>query len=259
MADKSEARKARDFCEPLAEDLATLADLLDTRGICTDIAPLSSAVGQLGNSRQQGWNYEVTGLLFPLKQSDNPSLPARVVDLSCRLDLRVSGSVPDDQDSALGDPFTGLKVDLIIRGKTQSGAPTAVAWHFDRHIGAVSAAAAAHPIYHWQCGGNQARDFAREIGSGDLLPVLMLDSPRIAHPPLDAVLAVDFVLSNFVPSEWRPMRQLPKYRAIMLRSQKQFWRPYAAGVRRWFAKLIPAKADTDLAWPSDDLWPHLLN
>lgn len=259
MAKKADARRAREFCEPLAEDLATLADLLEARGICADITPLTAAVGQMGNFGQQTWSYEVSGLLFPLRQADNPSLPVRVVDLSCRLNLRVSGAVPEDPNSALGDPFSALSVDLIIRGKTMSGKPTAVAWHFDRHIGNVSAAAAAHPIYHWQCGGNQARQFARELGTDDLLPVLLLDSPRIAHPPLDAVLAVDFVLSNFVPSEWRPMHQLPQYRSVLMRSQRHFWRPYAAGLRRWFSKVIPAKADADCAWASDDLWPHLLN
>jgi hypothetical protein len=259
MAKKADARKARDFCGPLADDLATLADLLDTRGICTDITPLTSAVAQMGNFGQQTWNYEVSGLLFSLKESDNPSLPAQVIDLSCGLSVRVGGAIPADQNSALGDPFNALDVDLIIRAKTMSGKPAAVAWHFDRHIEKVSAAAAAHPIYHWQCGGNQARQFARDIGPGDLLPVLLLDSPRIAHPPLDAVLAVDFVLSNFIPSQWRPMRQLPKYRAILMRSQKHFWRPYAAGVRRWFANMIPKGADIDSAWASDDLWPHLLN
>lgn len=259
MAKKADARKARDFCEPLAEDLATLADLLATRGICTDITPLTAAVAQMGNFGQQTWNYDVSGLLFSLNEFDNPSLPARVKDLSCQLSVRVGGAIPDDEQSALGDPFSALNVDLIIRAKTMSGKPAAVAWHFDRHIDRVDAARAAHPIYHWQCGGNQARQFAREMGSGDLLPVLLLDSPRIAHPPLDAVLAVDFVLSNFVPSEWRPMRQLPTYRSVLMRSQRHFWRPYAAGVRRWFSKGIPARADADCAWASDDLWPHLLS
>jgi hypothetical protein len=259
MAKKSDARKAKAFCEPLAEDLAALADILISRGICTDISPLTAAVCQMGDFGQQIWKYEVNGLLFPLRPADNPSLPARLFDLSCRLNLRVSGSIPADPNSALGDPFTSLSVDIIIRGRTRSNKPTAVAWHFDRHIGAVAAAAAAHPVYHWQCGGNQAREFAQEVGSGDLLPVLLIDSPRIAHPPLDGVLAVDFILSNFVASEWRPMRELPKYREILVRSQKQFWRPYAAGVRRWFANSIPSNADTDSAWASEDLWPNLIN
>ncbi len=259
MSKKADARKAREFCEPLAEDLAALADLLEAQGVCADITPLTVAVSQMADYGGQSWNYEVDGLLFPLSQSDNPSLPAQVADLSCKLDLRVTGLVPADPDSALGDPFSSLNVDLIVRARTMAGKATAVVWHFDRHIGSVSAAAAAHPIYHWQCGGSGARSFAREIGSADLLPVLLIDSPRIAHPPLDAVLAVDFVLSNFVSSQWRTMRQLTKYRSILARSQRHFWRPYAAGVRRWFATLIPPAADIDSAWAPDDLWPHLLN
>lgn len=59
---------------------------------------------------------------------------------------------------------------------------------------------------------------------GDLL---ILDAPRLMHPPLDLFLAVDFLLTNFIESRtWKNLRADTTYQAIVIDSQKDWWKGY---------------------------------
>lgn len=51
-----------------------------------------------------------------------------------------------------------------------------------------------HPHFHLTWGG----DTMKGLGLGD---VLLLPTPRISYPPLDIILGIDFVLSNFVKAD----------------------------------------------------------
>lgn len=79
---------------------------------------------------------------------------------------------------------------------------------------------------------------------------LLLDSPRIAHPPLDATLAIDFVVSNYMPSLWWDLRlNSPGYEPLIERAQALYWRPYAQGAtERWSTE--------DSAWDGREIWPQ---
>jgi hypothetical protein len=93
------------------------------------------------------------------------------------------------------------------------------AWHFDRHIGQQTEAGDIHPLYHVQYGGRQMKQ--AELGE-----TLLCDAPRLLYPPMDAVLAVDFVTSNFAHEGWLALRRDPAYIRLVSASYRDFWRPW---------------------------------
>ena len=82
-----------------------------------------------------------------------------------------------------------------------------------------------HPFYHFHAGGS----FLKQKGSGSLL---QLSSPRLPHPPMDIVLAVNFILCNFYSThETSLQKQMkilddPDYQELVERAAKRVYKPY---------------------------------
>src|SRR5690606_22254631 len=79
-----------------------------------------------------------------------------------------------------------------------------------------------HPIYHLQFGGRKLEKKYLDFGNA-----LILDTPRVVHYPMDVILGVDFVLSNFFSASWRKLRQDGEYVNLVRDYQSYFWKPYA--------------------------------
>jgi hypothetical protein len=94
-------------------------------------------------------------------------------------------------------------------------------WHLDRHISKKDSAFL-HPSYHFSFGGIQLKEF---LDSQDM-SVLLADAPRIAHCPMDAILGIDFVLTNFWQSSLLSFRSEGVYINLVSESQRKLWKPY---------------------------------
>jgi hypothetical protein len=82
----------------------------------------------------------------------------------------------------------------------------------------------------------------------------LLGPPRLPYPPLDAILAIDFVLANFRGSVWRDLRSVAEYRRLVLEAQHRLWRPYMEMLGGAFVGEGPTPND-----PVFDIWPNLLS
>jgi hypothetical protein len=124
-------------------------------------------------------------------------------------------------------------IDFAVMGALPSpgNAMTSMAmWHFDRHMGSPEdQPSAIHPLYHVQYGG-------REMQALELGQILLCDAPRLIHPPMDAILAVDFVASNFLYDSWLRLRQDHGYVRLVAKSYREFWLP-------WFSCISDAWAE----------------
>ena len=190
----------------------------------------------------------------------------QAADFIIDLKVEVCGVVPDEE--VVEDPFTYLVVDLVIGGEMLaedcSLRPLKCAWHFDRHEEATTAGKATkkqrerdavkkgrshavHPIYHFQHGGQRVWDLF------DYGEQLLLEPPRIAHPPLDGILAIDFVLSNYLGDSWKKLRdQEHRYDDLVREAQRRCWRAYAlASAALWQNETYSH------AWRADVIWPQL--
>jgi hypothetical protein len=199
---------------------------------------------------REEWNYRCFGLNFVV-DVDHLShykrvIPGNLHELIIELNVTAEG-ICIDYFNSKADPFTALTVDCKIEGRKKKGQSFYYVWHLDRNIGDTEKESIhfAHPCYHFQVGGNY---FPREYGYGRLL---LLEPPRIAHPPLDATLAIDFVISNYFPNTWHELRKKSRYERIIREAQRQFWFPYAeAAFSGW--------STNDVVWKASNIWPQLI-
>lgn len=211
----------RDICTSLLQ----LEQILQSRtdGIVINPDVLKSAANAVKrNVAGASWAYEVEGLMLRVDLPQN-SIPSKCVGpLTIVLDLKLGG---DCGERDVGD-LTHLIMNLSIES---ANGDHLCAWHFDRHIEGDEPSADAHPLYHFQNGGHVMKPHNDFLGRALLLP-----APRLPFPPMDAVLAIDFVLSNFSGLCWSDLRDEPGYVRLLKESQEAFWKPYLKNLSSWW-------------------------
>ncbi|PHS01160.1 hypothetical protein SAMN04487868_111130 [Marinobacter salarius] len=247
--------KPSSFRTQRSADLRHLASLLERYGVCLDTGPIQSAADQCSRNKPHGhdsWGYRIDRLIFRDLEKPKSSWPKSISDLSIEFNIEISGwCLPTDHCE---DPFETLAMDIIIRGRTLGGALVMCAWHLDRHIGkhVSKDASPAHPHYHFQHGGNRLNNEIKESGQA-----LIIEAPRIAHPPLEATLGVDFILSNFKSKDWARISEDHQYRNIVRQTQNHCWSSYVHAI----STALPIQGNVQQSTNkliSRELWPQLL-
>ncbi len=143
------------------------------------------------------------------------------------------------------DPFSLYELNIVIFGPSKLSDNRLVnAIHLDRHDGTQSNTA--HPYYHFQFGGNKLKSSIQNYGQ-----VLILDSPRIMYHPMDLILTMDFIVSNFLPETWKKLKREPVYISTLKEMQKLFLEPY-------FRSLVNFFDNTPNQWNHNELCPYLV-
>jgi hypothetical protein len=209
----------------MSSDLIELSQVLKSGMYGTIVNPdilKSSANTITRTTKGTTWAYKIPGLQLRVNvpQSTQP------VDCPGPLTIDVDLSVAGDFNNDEADQLTHLVLDIVIKS---SCGTHLCAWHFDRHIEGGNPSLEAHPLYHFQHGGNAMLPYAGLLGKSLLLP-----APRLAFPPMDAALAIDFVLSNFSGECWSFMRKQPSYLRLIKESQKLLWQPYLKRLSNWW-------------------------
>ncbi len=255
MAKKAAARRAREIDAQLSRELRKIAHILDGRRICPDVTPLQAGITFLQQNERPGWSYGINDLLFHNIIPPRKSLPKDLLDLACRLTANVRGYY-DIEDGE--DPLSHVAIEITLEARSSDNRRLISSWHFDRHVAESDDALqehpdqAAHPRYHFHFGGDRMASFAEQNGPDSFPHLLLMDGPRPAHPPLDAILAIDFVLANFLASHWRSLRELVDYAEVVGSAQRRLWKPYADALPKHWSS--PASA---AAWVPSDCWPSL--
>jgi hypothetical protein len=230
------------FRNTQARELDRLAILLGKyRNICPNTGPLHTAAKQCRSFPKKSdlWGYKLDRLQFYVEKPRH-TFPENISDtLVVELSVTVEGKChPVKSD----DPFEQLAVNIVVSGKNPYQPENICAWHLDRHIDSESEVV--HPLYHFQYGGNRMEHLKDDLGR-----VLLLETPRLVHPPMEAVLAIDFVLSNFVGATWKQIKEEKDgtYRNMVAEAQERFWYPYAESIAARWGK--PPK-DSRVLWPT---------
>lgn len=224
MATKKE-REAAAFRKGLQSSVLNIHKTLkDTNPrVCTKPDALLRAAQDLndpGPGGRTSWQYSVQDLRFEVRCTGRRQPNGIPELLTAIVEIRACG----DFDRPRHDRFSRLEVNIII-GCKMGDVDHLDAWHFDRHItnaNGGNAPKAAHPLYHFQRGGFRMHGLENDVGR-----TLILEAPRIAHPPLDIILAVDFLVSNYSGLEWQQLRSNHEYSKTVKESQDIFWKPYA--------------------------------
>jgi hypothetical protein len=208
----------------MAADLRLLGEILQQKAICPDSGPLLSAASQCVVKVPYGadsWGYEMVGLQFRSELKRN-IFPEGVADISIALSLSVSGML--GSSVSLRDIIRHMALDIVMSGrqfKDGEAQEVRACWHLDRHVGEDSRDEGVHPLFHFQHGGKLMDSFRYRLGSA-----LLMDSPRLIHPPMDTFIAVDFVLSNFLPGKWAEIRSEGAFVNRLGKSYLDYWAPF---------------------------------
>lgn len=237
-----------------AEELFTLANLLNGLGVTPDVGPLLEAGSQclsairtaskgLPDEGREYWGYDIVDLRINLDaQRHSRPRAAKMEDVSGTLQVTVQEYLPDAA-SAIGAGFPHIRrldadfhfdAVLDVDGTRH---PLRAAWHVDTHMHPEGGSHAVHPRFHFQVGGKKLEDVDDAI-RGVFLP----DAPRLACAPLDGPLAVDFVLSQYCGEHWMLLRnEEPQYGRLRRQPMRRYWEPYHASI-------AAAIADIETVW-----------
>jgi len=199
------------------------------------------------------WKYDLV-MDFPRESFKTVGLDKvrpkkRVKSFSVTLSIKAGGPYIPEKDSTLDETINALDLNLITKGykfekevENEPASNIMCAWHLDiQPIGQLSPFA--HPRFHWQYGGKKVWSNSKKWFGSHLLLV----APRLAHPPLDAILAIDFILSNYYAPTWQALQSDPTYSRVIATAQKLYWEPYyrAIATGDWSSR----KALPFMYWP----------
>jgi hypothetical protein len=251
--------KANQFCRERANELLKMASALEDKQIVQDTSDLRSASNLCARMFKENgvykWQYNIDSLIFNLLPFSHTK-PTIAQKLPLKLDLSVKLKAKCFDEDDIEDPFEELTTNIYIvaEGLDSARDPEKkwiCCWHLDKHQVSENSEESeeddesdfAHPAYHFQHGGNKLKannDF--NFGQN-----LILDPPRIAHPPLDGILAIDFIVSNFLGPKWKKLQDSPEYYRPVASSQKLFWKPYLERVKAFWPR--PNSENARLIWP----------
>lgn len=229
-----------------ARELRQIASILERTLVCVDVSAINSVIEHCKSNCPSGvdsWGYDISKLIFRIDNQKHTQ-PKDILGLDLELSVSLTGTCHNEDYDV--DSIRSLAVDFVISGKRASGGSCYCSWHHDRHIDGDEDPQFAHPHYHFQHGGNKM------WGDVDFGEALVFESPRIAHPPLDGILAIDYVVSNFCGNKWRKLLEDGEYVNLVENAQKRLWRPYAISTA---SKWCP---DLSKSWLPQNLWPQLI-
>ncbi|WP_415838537.1 hypothetical protein, partial [Rahnella bruchi] len=106
-------------------------------------------------------------------------------------------------------------------------------WHLDYHLPSGQPTTFIHPMYHFHHGGRKMYNH-QDYGN-----IMIMDAPRVAHPPLDIVLSIDFVIANFLGDKWNLLMQDSAYTSLIKNAQDRWWRQYYLDIAAFWGHTVP--------------------
>lgn len=235
--------KNMSFRRSRASDLRVLRQLLDNTIGDFNTSPIEIIISQLNNNDfiptlkdgshdENIWGYDLEGFTFPLETIKHIK-PNDIKSGEVTLDMKVRAKI--DNWKTFNDPFEELGFNVTIKG---TGKQTYYfGFHIDKHnmknqgddkLGEVEildkkndTGNEPHPIYHLQYNLNPTK--SRNPQLGDLF---YIDTPRIMHKPVDFILGLSFLTSNFFPTAFEVLKEDRVFMKLHTDYQEAIWRPY---------------------------------
>lgn len=225
--------------EIIGNDLCKLAEKLISYGLCDDTSALNTAGQQCLNPAlaPNTWSYNLEKIVFKIDPVGG-QLPFNSEDISISLSIKISGSIYDNIKN-IQNPLNSLLFDIEIEGfrenvNTQDVDVLYSSWHLDRHIFSDGDGTPkySHPLYHFTYGGDKMEAKGDIYGNCIVLP-----TPRIAYPPMDAILGIDFILQNYFHKEKiSDIIQDTEYIEMIQRAQERLLKPYYSSIMSYWDK-----------------------
>lgn len=254
----------------IASDLRKLQAIIIKYFPTAEISSFNSAMSELMNKERippvpnsetnnKYWGYTLSRLIFNFESTPRHTLPEDCKDLKLMLDIKAIGDCEDL--GKMKDTFKWLEFNIVIEGTkfiNKKPVPIVTSYHLDRHIQGETDGDAdyPHPLYHFQFGGRKLTQNNGALETGNLL---VFDSPRIAHYPMEAILGIDFTLSNFFPQVWSKMKtESNEYINLIEEYQNLILKPYIhTHASRWL--YCDNEIEISDIWCPVAICPQLIN
>lgn len=173
------------------------------------------------------------------KISSGTTLEISAKNITVNLEHTISGTTPinikafvisfdheltidETKNHLVDDKISKYAFDIQITGFDENAEEYHYAWHLDKNI-TSSQPKYTHPFYHFQGGGQRLEGMT----TGE---ILLIDFPRIPHPPMDLFLGIHFIVNNFISSKDYPKKlellDDYEYQNVIINSQKLVWDVY---------------------------------
>ncbi len=202
----------------------------------------------IGKTDYQCWGYKLSDCHINLTEGQKHMTPKSVVDVEMIIDADVLCDCMDWDKT--NDPFQRLNFRVRLKGIDHSiGKECYSGFHLDKDID-DEFDKEIHPKYHLHF-DPLPHPLRKSAENG---PVLILDTPRFPHVPLDLVTGLDFLFSSFMPKAWSKLRNDGLYCNILKKYQKSFWDPYFKILQ---PNISPRKNQG--FWSLQNVFPHYLH
>lgn len=204
------------------KNLSTLIKRITFHGIPIELKGLSEVQNVLYSkiSNTNKFEIDAKNITVNLSHAISGTTPNTIRDFVISFDHELV--IDDSRDFQLNDLIVEYLFDIQITGYDENANEYHYAWHLDKNI-TSSEPKYTHPYYHFQGGGNKLE--GRHTGE-----ILLIDFPRIPHPPMDLFLGIHFIINNFVSSKNYPKKidlmNDFEYQDVIMCSQKLVWDSY---------------------------------
>lgn len=215
------------FRRERASELQKISQLLDNKLGDAHTSPIQNAISSLRNNREipvlkdgstdeNIWGYDIEDFKIPIETTKHIK-PNHIRNAQAILNLKFRANIK--KWGTLDDPFVELGFNVTLRGVGEDSVYH-FGFHIDRH-NETSESTEPHPIYHIQYNLNPTK--SKEIDTGD---IMLLDTPRIMHKPLDFILGIGFLTSNFYPTAFDILKEDSSFVKLSKEYQSKIWKPY---------------------------------
>ncbi|MCE7556357.1 hypothetical protein [Aliivibrio fischeri] len=223
------------------QNVESFIQILEQHGVIKSSTPLHELIKELNKTRiDKGLRYQLIGLDF-LKLSNKQFINNEKWDANgFRVQLHLNLSLNPNNVFEFGAVNNSV-VEIMYEAHSEDTCELARgAWHLDYHKDELDTAPEfIHPSYHFHHGGRRIKEETENYGE-----LVLLDAPRLMHPPLDLFLAIDLLVSNFLEKRaWRNLRADTAYQEIIKLSQIKWWQEYYQQVADYWSHQTSGAGD----------------
>lgn len=170
-----------------------------------------------GSINNDFWGYEIEDLIIPI-DTPNHLRPKGISKNKIELILNMRLIADSKNWQNLDDPLVDLNFNVVVRSVGET--THTFCFHIDKHDSAI-VATEPHPTYHLQIASNPFKEDPFEYGN-----TLFMDTPRIVHHPIDMILGLGFITSNFFPLAFDEIMDDGYFTSVYKKYQEKILKPY---------------------------------
>lgn len=206
-------------------ELRNIADVLRQSKRCSDLSPIEKAITSI--KKRGVCTIEQLKISLPIP-------PNTIPNSICRLDAIITISIGmknQANEFDINHLFETYEFNVLFIGYENEQNRFYSSFHLD--YDSTDKSKYLHPWFHLTFGGHVLKNM--QLRNGNLM---LLPTPRIPLWPMDFIIGIDFILSNFLEKTeyFKKFASNSNYQKALKNSQDEIWRPYILSLAHHWCK-----------------------